>query len=187
MRHAVDPVPEGVHTVVPYLCLKGAAAAIDFYKRAFGATEPGARITDSTGRVGHAEIRIGDSAVVVADEHPELGFSSPLSLGGCPVLLMLNVADVDAMVARAVDAGAGSRVRSRISSTALAPARSSIRSDTAGTCPPTWRTCPRPSCSAARPSGRRPGGGERVAGAPPRRHRGRRRLVRPARNRERAC
>jgi len=105
MTRTVDPVPEGVHTVIPYLCLQGAAAAIDFYKRAFGATEPGARIMDSTGRVGHAEIRIGDSSVMLADEHPELGFRSPLSLGGCPVLLMLNVPDVDAMVARAVDAG----------------------------------------------------------------------------------
>lgn len=105
MTPTPDPVPQGAHTVIPYLCLKGAANAIDFYKRVFGATEPGARITDSTGRVSHAEIRIGDSTVMLADEHPELGFRSPLSLGGSPVLLMLNVPDVDAMVVRAVDAG----------------------------------------------------------------------------------
>jgi PhnB protein len=105
MTSQAKPVPDGVHTVVAYLCLKGAAGAIDFYREAFGATEHGARITDSTGRVGHAEITIGDSTVMLADEHPELGFRSPLSLGGCPVLFMLNVPDVDAMVARAVKAG----------------------------------------------------------------------------------
>jgi PhnB protein len=105
MTSQAKPVPDGVHSVVAYLSLKGAASAIDFYKQAFGATERGARITDSTGRVGHAEITIGDSTVMLADEHPELGFRSPLSLGGCPVLFMLNVPDVDAMVARAVKAG----------------------------------------------------------------------------------
>jgi PhnB protein len=105
MTSQAKPVPDGVHTVVAYLSLKGAASAIDFYKRAFGATERSARITDSTGRVGHAEITIGDSTVMLADEHPELGFLSPLSLGGCPVLFMLNVPDVDALVKQAVDAG----------------------------------------------------------------------------------
>jgi PhnB protein len=105
MTSQAKPVPDGVHTVVAYLCLTGAAGAIDFYQQAFGATERGARITDSTGRIGHAEITIGDSTVMLADEHPELGFRSPLSLGGCPVLFMLNVPDVDAMVARALKAG----------------------------------------------------------------------------------
>ncbi len=92
-------------TVTPYLCIKGAARAIDFYARAFGAVETMARITDSTGRVGHAEIRIGQSAIYLADEHPELGFVSPPSLGGSPVQFFVTVPDVDAVVARAVAAG----------------------------------------------------------------------------------
>ena len=92
-------------TVIPYLCIKGAAEAIDFYARAFGAKETLARITDSTGRVSHAEIRIGDSTIMLADEHPELGFVSPKTLGGSPLQFFVNVPDVDAMVSRAVAAG----------------------------------------------------------------------------------
>jgi PhnB protein len=92
-------------TVIPYLCIENAAGAIDFYAKAFGAVESGARITDSTGRIGHTEIRIGDSTLYIADEHPEFGFRGPLALGGAHVLFMLDVPDVDAMVARAVDAG----------------------------------------------------------------------------------
>ena len=92
-------------TVIHYLCVKGAAQAIDFYKKAFGATEVMARIADGKGRIGHAEIKIGDSVVMMADEHPEHGFLSPQTLGGCPVLFMINIPDVDAMVARAVAAG----------------------------------------------------------------------------------
>ena len=92
-------------TVIPYLITKGAAEAIDFYKRAFGATESYPRITDSTGRVGHAEITVGNSKVMLADEHLEIGARSPETIGGCPVLFMLNVPDVDAMVAQALAAG----------------------------------------------------------------------------------
>ena len=91
--------------VIPYLCIKGAAQAIDFYKRAFGARERSARITDSTGRVGHAEIEIGESTLMLADEHPELGFVSPQSLGGAHLQFFVSVPDVDAMVDRAVAAG----------------------------------------------------------------------------------
>jgi len=105
MTTNVKPVPDGTHTINAYICVKGAADAIDFYKRAFGATEVMARITDGTGRIGHAEIKIGDSLVMMADEHPEMGFVSPQSLGGCPVLFMINIPDVDAMAARAVAAG----------------------------------------------------------------------------------
>lgn len=102
----VNPIPEGYNSVTVYLCLDGAAKAIDFYQSAFGATETMARITDGKGRVSHAEIRIGDTAVMLADEHPEIGFQSPTSLGASPVAFMLYVEDVDAAVQRAVVAGA---------------------------------------------------------------------------------
>ena len=92
-------------SVVAYIIARGAANAIEFYKRAFGAVESYPRITDATGRVGHAEITIGTSSVMLADEHPEVGARSPEAIGGCPVLFVLNVPDVDAMVARAVAAG----------------------------------------------------------------------------------
>jgi PhnB protein len=92
-------------TVTPYLCIKNAAQAVEFYKKAFGAVEPGARITDATGRIGHTAIRIGDDTLYIADEHPEFGFRGPQSLGGSHVLFVVNVPDVDASVRRAVDAG----------------------------------------------------------------------------------
>jgi PhnB protein len=91
--------------VIPYLCIKDAARAIDFYVRALGAVETPGRITDSTGRIGHTEVTIGDSRLYVADEHPEHGFLSPQSLGGAHVLFVVSVPDVDARVRRAVDAG----------------------------------------------------------------------------------
>jgi PhnB protein len=91
--------------VIPYLYLKDAARAIEFYKRAFGARETYARITDATGRVGHAEIAIGDSTLMLADEHPELGVVSPQTLGGSHMSFFVGVPDVDTMVKRAVDAG----------------------------------------------------------------------------------
>ena len=101
-----DQTKRDVQSVVPYLIIKGAGPAIDFYKRAFGAVESYPRITDSTGRVGHAEITIGNSAVMLADEHPEVGARSPETIGGCPVLFVVNVLDVDTTVAQAVAAGA---------------------------------------------------------------------------------
>jgi PhnB protein len=101
MSEQANPPPE----VIPYLCIKGAAKAIDFYKQAFGAKETFARITDATGRVGHAEIQIGGSTIMLADEHPEIGVVGPPTLGGSPVSFMVSVPDVDAMVGRAVAAG----------------------------------------------------------------------------------
>ncbi len=91
--------------VTPYLCIKGVAQAIDFYKRAFGARETMARITDASGRVGHAEIEIGGSTLMMADEHPEHKFLSPPTLGGAHVQFVVNVPNADDMVKRAVDAG----------------------------------------------------------------------------------
>jgi len=92
-------------TLTPYLVVKGAPAALDFYKRAFGAEEQ-LRLTDPAGRIGHAHMVIGDSAFMLADEHPEFGAVGPVSLGGSPVSLHLEVADADAAAARAIEAGA---------------------------------------------------------------------------------
>jgi PhnB protein len=105
MPQPVRPIPEGYHSITPYLIVKGAAKAIDFYKAAFGATEL-FRMAQPDGRVGHAEIRIGDSVVMLADEHPDMGARSPQTIGGTPLSLLLYVPDVDAVVARAVAAGA---------------------------------------------------------------------------------
>ena len=102
---AVKPIPEGYHSVTPYLCAKGAAQAIEFYKKALSATER-MRITQPDGRVGHAEIQIGDSVIMLADEFPEMGVRSPETLGGSPVSIHLYVEDVDAVFQQAVTAGA---------------------------------------------------------------------------------
>lgn len=98
-------IPEGYHTATPYLIIKGAAAALDFYKKAFGATEL-FRMAGPDGRIGHAEIRIGDSNIMLADEVPGMGYVSPQTLGGSPVSLMLYVPDVDKTFQQAVAAGA---------------------------------------------------------------------------------
>ena len=100
----VKPIPEGYHSVTPYLCCKDAAAAIEFYKKAFGATEV-LRMEDK-GKVGHAEIQIGDSRIMLADEFPEIGFLSPQTVGGSPIMIHLYVEDVDMTANRAVAAGA---------------------------------------------------------------------------------
>ena len=105
MPSTVKPIPEGHHAVTPYLSVKGAASAIDFYKKAFGATEV-MRMPQPDGRIGHAELTIGDSRVMLADEFPDMNFRGPHSIGGTPVHLHLYVNDVDAVVAQAVAAGA---------------------------------------------------------------------------------
>lgn len=99
------PVPEGYRTATPYLIVKGAAEAIEFYKRAFGATEM-LRMADPQGKVGHAEIKIGDSVIMLADEHPAMGYRGPRSLGGSSVSILLYLEDVDGVFERAVKAGA---------------------------------------------------------------------------------
>ncbi len=105
MTSKVRPIPEGYHTATPYLTIRNAAQALDFYKRAFGATEV-MRMTSPDGRVGHAEIRIGDSAIMLSDEFPDMDARSPQMIGGSPVMIHLYVEDADALVKRAVDAGA---------------------------------------------------------------------------------
>jgi PhnB protein len=105
MPAKVKAVPDGYHSITPYLSINGAAAAIEFYKKAFGAIEV-MRIAQPDGRVGHAELQVCDSRVMVADEFPEMDFRAPLSIGGTPVHLHMYVEDVDAVVSRAVAAGA---------------------------------------------------------------------------------
>jgi PhnB protein len=105
MAGKVKPIPEGHHTATPYLIVKGAASAIEFYKKAFGATEF-FRMAGPDGRIGHAEIRIGDSPIMLADEHPEMGARGPKLLGGTPMSILLYVTDVDAQFKQAVAAGA---------------------------------------------------------------------------------
>ena len=99
------PIPDGYHTATPYLIIGGAGDAIEFYKKAFGATEL-FRFPTPDGKIGHAEIKIGDSPIMLADEFPEMGYKGPQSLGGSPVSIMIYVEDVDTIFNQAVAAGA---------------------------------------------------------------------------------
>ena len=106
MKTNTKPIPDGFHTLTPYISVKGATEAIDFYKRAFGARER-FRLPGPDGKtVGHAEIVIGDSIVMLADEVPAYGNTSPQTLKGTPVNFALYVENADAAFKRAVDAGA---------------------------------------------------------------------------------
>ena len=102
---AVKPIPEGYHSVTPYLILDDATRALEFYKKALGAVEL-MRMPAPGGKIGHAEIKIGDSPVMLADESLEMGARSARTIGGSPISLMVYVEDVDARVAQAVAAGA---------------------------------------------------------------------------------
>src|SRR5882762_7953127 len=101
---AVKPIPDGYHSVTPYLIIKGAAEAIEYYKQAFGAVEL-MRMPAPGGKIGHAEIKIGDSPIMLADEFAEMGYKSPQTLGGSPVSLMIYLDDVDTVFGRAIAAG----------------------------------------------------------------------------------
>jgi PhnB protein len=101
----VDPIPTDYPRVTPYLSIEGAAAATEFYGSVFGATER-VRLDGPDGKVGHAEMQIGDSVIMLSDSFPEMGAPSPTALGGSPVTLMVYVADVDDVFNRAVHAGA---------------------------------------------------------------------------------
>ena len=105
MPQAVQNPPQGYHTLTPYMTVRNACAAIDFYKKAFGA-EKVLQLDMADGTIAHAEIRIGDSVVMLSEENEAWGTKSPLSLGGSPMFLMAYVADVDAAFRRAIDAGA---------------------------------------------------------------------------------
>ena len=102
---ATKSIPDGYHSVTPYLIVDGAAKAIEFYTKAFGATEV-MRMPMPDGRIAHAEIRIGDSHIMLADEQPAMGYRGPLSIGGSPVSLMAYVDDVDRTFKQALAAGA---------------------------------------------------------------------------------
>jgi len=102
---AVKAIPEGYTAVTPYLIVAGASRAIEFYAKAFGAREL-FRMGAPGEKVGHAELQIGNARIMLADEFPEMGARSPKSIGGTPVSLLLYVDDVDAVVPRAVAAGA---------------------------------------------------------------------------------
>ena len=103
----ISHIPEGYHTVTPYLVIQGAAQAIEYYKKVFGATVV-VRIDGPNGTVGHAELQIGDSRIMLADENPSMGqgYTSAATIGASPVSLYLYLPDVDAVVARAAAEGA---------------------------------------------------------------------------------
>ena len=105
MAGKVKSVPEGYNSVTPYLTIKGAARAIEFYVKAFGAVEV-MRLASPDGGIGHAELKIGDSKIMLSDEFPGMGSRSPESFGGTPVAIHLYIADVDTVVLKAIDAGA---------------------------------------------------------------------------------
>lgn len=105
MSNTTNPIPEGYKGATPYLCVNGGDSAIDFYKKAFGATET-MRIAAPGGKIGHAEIKIGEAPIMLADEFPEYDSRSPQALGGSPVIIYLYVKDVDTTVSQAVEAGA---------------------------------------------------------------------------------
>ena len=99
----VDPVPRGMHTVTPHLICAGAAEAIEFYKKAFGAIE--LFRMDHEGKVGHAEMKIGDSCFMLGDQNEQMGYKGPKAYGGSPISLMIYVDDCDTIYKQAIDAG----------------------------------------------------------------------------------
>lgn len=100
----VKPIPDGYHSITPYLVLHDATAAIEYYKRAFGAIET-LRLPAPGGRIGHAELLIGDSVVMLADENPQMGAKSAKTIGGSPISIMLYVENVDQAFPKALAAG----------------------------------------------------------------------------------
>ena len=117
----VKPIPDTYPRVTPYLCVDGAAAAIDFYRDVLGATER-MRMPTPEGKIAHAELQLGDSVLMLSDEMPEIGVRGPRSVGGTPVTLSVYVEDVDAAYDRAVQAGA----------TALSPVEDQFYGDRSG-------------------------------------------------------
>jgi PhnB protein len=104
MANKVNYIPKGYNTVTPYICVNGADRAIEFYKKVFGAEE--VMRMPYGDKVGHAELRIGDSKIMLSDEYPEMDVRGPMAIGGSPVTISVYVEDVDAVVQRAVSAGA---------------------------------------------------------------------------------
>ena len=104
MAEKVKAIPDGYRGATPYICVHDGAAALDFYAKAFGATER-MRMAEPSGKIGHAEIQIGEAIIMLSDEFPELGVRSPRSLGGSPAAVLLYFEDVDSVARRAVVAG----------------------------------------------------------------------------------
>jgi PhnB protein len=119
---AVKPIPDGYATVTPYLVVHDAAGAIAFYQQAFGATEL-MRLADPSGKLAHAEIKIGNSLIMLSDEFPEMNQRSAQSIGGTPVSMMLYVEEVDTLFRQAIAAGA----------TEVRPVENQFYGDRAGT------------------------------------------------------
>jgi PhnB protein len=109
METKPKPIPSGYHTATPYLTVDDAAQALDFYRKAFGAVET-MRLPGAGGKIGHAEIRIGNSMIMLADESPQMGNKSPKTLGGSPIGILLYVEDVDKIFNQAIAAGATSKI-----------------------------------------------------------------------------
>lgn len=124
---AVKSIPDGYHSVTPYLIADGAVAALEFYKSVFGATEL-MRMDGQDGKLAHAEFKVGDSPMMLSDEHPEMGFRGPKSFGGSPVGILLYFDDVDAVFAKAVAAGA----------TVMKPLQNQFYGDRSGTVIDPW-------------------------------------------------
>ena len=122
MANKANTIPEGYHSVTPYMTLRDAVSAIDFYRRAFGA-ELVMKLDMPDGKIAHAEIRIGDSVIMMSEENEEWGNKSPLTLGGSPMFLMIYLPDVDAAFAKALAAGA----------TVVRPVEDQFYGDRAGT------------------------------------------------------
>lgn len=97
------PIPEGYHSITPYLIVDGAVGALEYYKKAFGATE--LFRMEHQGKIGHAEMKIGDSPFMLADEYPEMGYRGPKSLGGSPIGLVIYVEDCDTIYKQAIEGG----------------------------------------------------------------------------------
>lgn len=125
-------IPEGYQTVTPYLIIKGCADALEFYKKAFGAEEI-VRMPTPDGRIGHAELQIGTSKVMLADEHPEIGALSPQTIRGAAVMMHLYVEDVDKVVADALAAGAKLKRPVKDQFMVTGPVRSRMHGATIGT------------------------------------------------------
>lgn len=117
----VKPIPDNYPQLVPYLCVEGASAAIEFYRTVFGATER-MRMAEPDGRLGHAELEIGAAVIMLSDEFPDLGVRAPKTIGGTPVTMTLYVEDVDDVFTRAIGAGA----------TALRPVENQFYGDRTG-------------------------------------------------------
>ena len=138
MANKPNYIPEGYRAITPYLIVRGGAKAIDYYTKVFGAKEL-MRMDGPDGRVGHAELQIGDSHIMLADEHPEMKVVGPQTLGGSGVGILVYVPDVDRVFQQAVDAGAKVDRAVKISSMAIARGTSSIHLDISGRLRLTWK------------------------------------------------